>query len=79
MIRLLQELGYSKAQLNHLYQVHQFMSVEEAMQLLEIDPSTGKYPHRFMPVWKSKLVAPVCAICKDSKNKHLTNAQYLLN
>ena len=55
------------------------MSIDEAMQLLEPDPNTGKYQHRFMPVWKSKLVTPICAICNDSKNKHYANSQFLMN
>ena len=53
-----------------LYSVHPFVSVEQALTYLNIDPWTGKYLHRFMPVWKSKLVTPCCAICKDEKSKH---------
>ena len=39
---------------------------------------TGLYLHRYMPVWKSKLITPVCAICKDSKSKHAPSSMYIL-
>ena len=78
MIRELEKFGYQTSQLTMLYSVHPFVSVEQALTYLNIDPWTGKYLHRFMPVWKSKLVTPCCAICKDEKSKHHPQSMYML-
>ena len=81
LTRQLARLGYSLECINFLISKYKIKSLEEALQIICIDPETGNYPHMFFP--QSKLKEPdseikknkedglenLCIVCKDVKEK----------